>query len=90
MSPEERRLYDGVADFVRDVVAESEPKEFPRWHFLLLVLQKEMGSATAAAEDARAHRAGLRAERQAKRARPAGRAGARSCGPAKVEGLVQI
>jgi SNF2 family DNA or RNA helicase len=43
MTREERKLYDGVADFVREVAEESEPKEFPRWHFLLLVLQKEMG-----------------------------------------------
>ncbi len=49
MSREERRLYDGVSDFVREVVEESEPKEFPRWHFLLLVLQKEMGSSAWAA-----------------------------------------
>jgi SNF2 family DNA or RNA helicase len=49
MTREERRLYDGVADFVREVVEESEPKDFPRWHFLLLVLQKEMGSCAWAA-----------------------------------------
>ena len=61
LSPDERKLYDGVADFVRDVAAESEPEEFPRWHFLLLVLQKEMGSsAPAAAADARAQPARLR------------------------------
>jgi SNF2 family DNA or RNA helicase len=49
MSKEERRLYDGVADFVREVAEESDPKDFPRWHFLLLVLQKEMGSCSWAA-----------------------------------------
>lgn len=49
MSRDERKLYDGVADFIRDVVAESEPRDFPRWHFLLLVLQKEMGSSAPAA-----------------------------------------
>jgi superfamily II DNA or RNA helicase len=49
MSRDERKLYDGVADFIRDVAAESEPREFPRWHFLLLVLQKEMGSSAPAA-----------------------------------------
>jgi SNF2 family DNA or RNA helicase len=49
MSKEERKLYDGVADLIRDVAAESEPKDFPRWHFLLLVLQKEMGSSAPAA-----------------------------------------
>ncbi len=45
LSPEERRLYDGVSAFVHDVVSESEPEEYSRWHFLLLVLQKEMGSS---------------------------------------------
>jgi superfamily II DNA or RNA helicase len=49
MSRDERKLYDGVADFIRDVVAEGEPRDFPRWHFLLLVLQKEMGSSAPAA-----------------------------------------
>jgi SNF2 family DNA or RNA helicase len=50
LSPEERRLYDGVSAFVHDVVAESEPEEYSRWHFLLLVLQKEMGSSHFAAQ----------------------------------------
>lgn len=49
MSRDERKLYDGVAEFIRDVAAESEPREYPRWHFLLLVLQKEMGSSAPAA-----------------------------------------
>jgi len=49
MSRDERRLYDGVADLIRDVAEESDPKDFPRWHFLLLVLQKEMGSSAWAA-----------------------------------------
>jgi superfamily II DNA or RNA helicase len=49
MSRSERTLYDGVAEFIRDVAAESDPREYPRWHFLLLVLQKEMGSSAPAA-----------------------------------------
>jgi len=49
MNRDERRLYDGVADLIRDVAEESDPKDFPRWHFLLLVLQKEMGSSAWAA-----------------------------------------
>lgn len=49
MSTQERRLYDGVADFIRDVAGESEPQEFPRWQLLLMVLQKEMGSSAWAA-----------------------------------------
>jgi SNF2 family DNA or RNA helicase len=50
LNPEERRLYDGVSSFVHDIVAESEPEEYSRWHFLLLVLQKEMGSSHYAAQ----------------------------------------
>jgi len=49
MTREERRLYDGVADFIRELAEESDPKDFPRWHFLLMVLQKEMGSCAWAA-----------------------------------------
>ena len=37
LSPEERKLYDGVSAFVHNVVSESEPEEYSRWHFLLLV-----------------------------------------------------
>jgi SNF2 family DNA or RNA helicase len=49
LNDEERRLYDGVSSFVHDIVVESEPEEYSRWHFLLLVLQKEMGSSHFAA-----------------------------------------
>lgn len=50
LSPEERRLYDGVSNLVYSIVSESEPEEYSRWHFLLLVLQKEMGSSHYAAQ----------------------------------------
>ncbi|MBD3161668.1 MAG: ATP-dependent helicase [Candidatus Eisenbacteria bacterium] len=50
LSGEERRLYDGISTFVHDIVQESEPEEYGRWHFLLLVLQKEMGSSHYAAQ----------------------------------------
>jgi len=50
LNAEERRLYDGVSSFVHDIVVESEPEEYSRWHFLLLVLQKEMGSSHYAAQ----------------------------------------
>ncbi len=50
LNAEERRLYDGVSSFVHDIVSESEPDEYSRWHFLLLVLQKEMGSSHYAAQ----------------------------------------
>lgn len=49
MSPQERKLYNGVAEFIRDVAEESDPKDFPRWQLLLMVLQKEMGSSAWAA-----------------------------------------
>ena len=92
MSREERRLYDGVSAFVRDVVAESEPEEFPRWHFLLLVLQKEMGSSHCAAQKTlersrRVFRKGGAGEAPA----PAGRDGAATVKHSrKVEGLLQL
>ncbi len=50
LSPEERKLYDGVSAFVHNIVSESGPEEYSRWHFLLLVLQKEMGSCHYAAQ----------------------------------------
>jgi SNF2 family DNA or RNA helicase len=50
LSVEERKLYDGVSSFVHDIVVDSEPEEYSRWHFLLLVLQKEMGSSHYAAQ----------------------------------------
>ncbi|MDM7913866.1 MAG: DEAD/DEAH box helicase [Candidatus Eisenbacteria bacterium] len=50
LNAEERKLYDGVSAFVHDIVSESEPEEYARWHFLLLVLQKEMGSSHYAAQ----------------------------------------
>jgi len=49
MSKEERALYDGVAELVRDTVESAQTKELPRWNFLLMVLQKEMGSSAVAA-----------------------------------------
>ncbi len=49
MTKEERALYDGVAELVRDSVEAAEDKDFPRWNFLLMVLQKEMGSSAVAA-----------------------------------------
>lgn len=71
LSAEERRLYDGVSSFVHDVVAESEPDEYARWHFLLLVLQKEMGSSHYAAQKTlersmRVFRKGTQAKRLAR------------------------
>jgi len=68
LSPEERRLYDGVSSFVHDIVSDSEPDEYGHWHFLLLVLQKEMGSSHLAAQktlerSARVFRTGNQAKR---------------------------
>lgn len=49
MSPPERRLYDGVSGLVRETLAAADPEERSRWHFLLLLLQKEMGSSAPSA-----------------------------------------
>jgi SNF2 family DNA or RNA helicase len=45
----ERALYDGVTEFVRRRVAGARGADFPRWHFVAMVLQKEIGSSVAAA-----------------------------------------
>lgn len=49
MSVEERALYDQTSRFVREVLADPDLEERPRWHLLLLLLQKEMGSSAPAA-----------------------------------------
>jgi SNF2 family DNA or RNA helicase len=45
----ERLLYDGVTEFVRSRVSAAKGMDFQKWHFVALVLQKEIGSSTAAA-----------------------------------------
>lgn len=50
LSAEERALYDGVTEFVRNRVAANKGPDFQRWHFVALVLQKEIGSSTPAAQ----------------------------------------
>lgn len=49
MTPPERAFYDGVSEFVRDLVDDSDTKDTPRWHLLLQLLQKEMGSSAVTA-----------------------------------------
>ncbi|MEZ4650611.1 MAG: SNF2-related protein [Candidatus Eisenbacteria bacterium] len=49
MSDEERKLYDGTSRFVREVLADPDLESRSRWHLLLLLLQKEMGSSAPAA-----------------------------------------
>lgn len=49
LTKEERALYDGVSEFVREAIEETSNKDFSRWHLLLMVLQKEMGSSAFAA-----------------------------------------
>ena len=49
MTPAEREFYDGTSDFVRDLVAESGDGDASRWHLLLQLLQKEMGSSAVTA-----------------------------------------
>lgn len=45
----ERALYDGVTEFVRRRVSGARGADFPRWHFVAMVLQKEIGSSVSAA-----------------------------------------
>ncbi|HEX7880802.1 MAG TPA: SNF2-related protein, partial [Candidatus Eisenbacteria bacterium] len=49
LSPEEKALYEGVTEFVRRRIAAARGADFPRWHFVAMVLQKEIGSSTRAA-----------------------------------------
>lgn len=45
----ERSLYDGVTEFVRDRFTDNDRSQFLKWHFISMVLQKEIGSSTPAA-----------------------------------------
>jgi SNF2 family DNA or RNA helicase len=45
----ERLLYDGVTEFVRTRISAARGADFQKWHFVALVLQKEIGSSTLAA-----------------------------------------
>jgi SNF2 family DNA or RNA helicase len=49
LSESERALYDGVTEFVRDRHLDSDRAQFLKWHFVSMVLQKEIGSSTPAA-----------------------------------------
>jgi SNF2 family DNA or RNA helicase len=50
LTPEERVLYDEVSLFVRDRFADHDRTQFLKWHFVSMVLQKEIGSSTPAAQ----------------------------------------
>jgi len=45
----ERALYDGVSEFIRRMTGTGDEKLFQKWHFILMVLQKEIGSSSFAA-----------------------------------------
>jgi SNF2 family DNA or RNA helicase len=49
LTDQERALYDAVTEFVRDRFADSDRTQFLKWHFVSMVLQKEIGSSTPAA-----------------------------------------
>ena len=49
LSGRERELYDGVSDFIVDTARAAEDKVYQKWHFILMLLQKEIGSSTFAA-----------------------------------------
>jgi SNF2 family DNA or RNA helicase len=50
LTEEERALYDAVTLFVRDRFTDSDRTQFLKWHFVSMVLQKEIGSSTPAAQ----------------------------------------
>ncbi|MBK8230376.1 MAG: DEAD/DEAH box helicase [Candidatus Eisenbacteria bacterium] len=91
MTKEERALYDGVAEFVRDAVELAAEKDAPRWNFLLMVLQKEMGSSAVAAtrtlERCRPMFEGGKQARALRKLIDIGRAVKRQ---SKAEGLVEL
>ncbi len=45
----ERALYDAVTTFVRERYTDTDSGAFNKWHFVSMVLQKEIGSSTPAA-----------------------------------------
>jgi SNF2 family DNA or RNA helicase len=45
----ERELYDSVSDFIYQTAHSADEAFFQKWHFILIVLQKEMGSSSFAA-----------------------------------------
>ena len=49
LSNQEHLLYEGVSQFISDLASDRDETEFRRWHFLLMVLQKEIGSSSPAA-----------------------------------------
>ncbi len=49
LSRPERELYDQVTDFVRTRFHDSDRTQFLKWHFVSMVLQKEIGSSVPAA-----------------------------------------
>ena len=49
LTPEERRLYSEVTDFVRSRFNDKDRQQFLKWQFVSMVLQKEIGSSTPAA-----------------------------------------
>jgi len=49
LNERERQLYDGVTEFVRGRLSAARAQDFQKWHFVALVLQKEIGSSCEAA-----------------------------------------
>ncbi len=50
LTEQERRLYEEVTSFVRARYHDSDRTQFLKWHFVSMVLQKEIGSSTPAAQ----------------------------------------
>jgi SNF2 family DNA or RNA helicase len=49
LSKDERLLYEGVSEFIYDLATDRSETDFRQWHFLLMILQKEIGSSSQAA-----------------------------------------
>ena len=50
LTEQERALYEEVTSFVRARYHDSDRTQFLKWHFVSMVLQKEIGSSTPAAQ----------------------------------------
>ncbi len=49
LSDAERELYDDVSDFIYQTARTGRDNLYQKWHFILMVLQKEIGSSSFAA-----------------------------------------
>jgi SNF2 family DNA or RNA helicase len=91
LSPAERELYDEVSDFIYRMARTPQSSLYQKWHFILMVLQKEIGSSSFAA------RKTLRKSLSDRRLGPEGQTVKRLCDLAesiehnsKLDGLLNV